>query len=137
MNYPSFPITYPFSLPNPPLSVPYIPFPDKPGISDSIPVCLNYCKISTFGYNGTGRKDVDFQWGIGLKEWFTSFPLQKCKFQEHDYLCSFIRYIQGFLYKFQGYLIRRVGNDSSIRVSGGFQEINATGTITRFIRSVE
>ena len=105
-------------------------FPNKPGIGDSIPICLGCCKIPTFGNNGTGRKDVDFSWRIGLKEWFTPFPLQECQLQEHGYLCSFSRYIQGFLYKFQGYLIRRVGNDSSIRVFGGFQEINATGTIT-------
>ena len=38
-------------------------FPYKPSISDSIPIYLSCCKISTFSYNSTGRKDVDFQCG--------------------------------------------------------------------------
>ena len=36
-------------------------FLDKPDISDSIPICLSCCKIFSFGYNSTGRKDVDFR----------------------------------------------------------------------------
>ncbi len=39
-------------------------FPYKPGISNNIPICLSCCKIPTFGYNSTGRKNVDFQWGL-------------------------------------------------------------------------
>lgn len=119
-----------FSLSNPLQSLPYNFFPYKPGISDCISVVWDGCKISILGNRSAGRKDMDFSWRIVPEEWFTSFSLQECQLQEHGYLCSFVRYIQGFLYKFQGYLIRWIGNDSSIRVFGGFQEINATGTIT-------
>lgn len=38
-------------------------FPDKPGIGDSIPVCLGCCKIPAFGYNGTGRR------GLSVGDW--------------------------------------------------------------------
>lgn len=74
-------------------------FLDKPDIGDCISISLNICKISTFGYNSTERKDVAFYRWIGLEKWFTSFTFQKCKFQKRRYLGSFIRYIQGFLYK--------------------------------------
>ncbi|EEC54748.1 hypothetical protein BACEGG_00983 [Bacteroides eggerthii DSM 20697] len=59
---------------------------------------------------------MDFSWRIVPEERFTPFSLQECQFQEHGNLSSFIEYIQGFLYKFQGYFIRWVGNDSPMKI---------------------
>ena len=116
-----------FSLSNPLQSLPYIPFLIQTRHRRLQFRCLGWLlnlnhwhqkrgKFCIFCYRSGGSYDMDFSWRIVPEERFTPFSLQECQFQEHGNLSSFIEYIQGFLYKFQGYFIRWVGNDSPMKI---------------------
>lgn len=52
-------------------------YPNEPGIGYCISIGLSSSKIPAFGNRSSGRKNMNFQWRVGLKKGFTSFPFQE------------------------------------------------------------